>query len=111
MHATTDIDLRTRVEHEAITSKIADLAAYLQEHLGQKMSAYLSGIDHAKTVGLWVAGKSEPRNLPTMRLRYAYRAARILIDAYDDETARAWFFGSNTRLDDEAPYAFVEVAG
>lgn len=131
MHTTTDIDLRTQVEHEAITSKIGDLAAYLQEHLGQKMSAYLSGIDHAKTVGLWVAGKSEPRDLPTMRLRYAYRAARILIDAYDDETARAWFFGSNTRLDDEAPayllrhgtspddlrqiipaaYAFVEVAG
>jgi len=55
----------------------------------------------------------------------------MLIEAYGDETARAWFFGSNTRLADEAPayllrhatspddlrrfipaaYAFVEVAG
>ncbi|HXO30158.1 MAG TPA: XRE family transcriptional regulator [Thermoanaerobaculia bacterium] len=131
MGTTAEVDLRSQVEHEAITAKIGDVAAYLQEHLGQKMTAYLSGIDHAKTVGLWVAHKSEPRDLPSMRLRYAYRAARLLIDAYDDETARAWFFGSNTRLDDEAPayllrhgtspddlrrmipaaYAFVEVAG
>jgi hypothetical protein len=131
MRTTAEIDLRTQVEHEAVTGKIGDLAAYLQEHLGQKMTAYLSGLDHSKTVGLWVAGKSEPRDLPSMRLRYAYQATRILTDAYDDETARAWFFGSNTRLDDEAPayllrhgtrpddvrliipaaYAFVEVAG
>jgi hypothetical protein len=128
---TAEIDLRAQVEHEAVTTKIGDLAAYLQEHLGQKMTAYLGGIDHPKTVGLWVAGKSSPRDLPSMRLRYAYQVSRILIDAYDDETARAWFFGSNSRLDDEAPayllrhgtrpddlrriipaaYAFVEVAG
>lgn len=123
-------DLRTQVEHEAVTAEIGDVAGYLQEHLGQSMTAYLSGLDRSKTVG-WVAGKSEPRDLPRMRLHYAYQATRILTDAYDDETARAWFFGSNTRLDDEAPAyllrhgtspddlrliipaacAFVEVAG
>jgi uncharacterized protein (DUF2384 family) len=32
----------------------------------------------------------------------------MLIDAYDGKTARAWLFGTNTRLDDRAP---IEVLG
>jgi uncharacterized protein (DUF2384 family) len=32
----------------------------------------------------------------------------MLVDAYDDKTARAWLFGTNTRLDDRAP---IEVLG
>jgi uncharacterized protein (DUF2384 family) len=32
----------------------------------------------------------------------------MLVDAYDDETAKAWLFGTNTRLDDQAP---IEVLG
>ena len=98
-----DPNLREIVEREATTREISKIAGYLQEHLGQKITAYLSGVDHAKTVGQWIAGHVEPRDLPKTRLRYAYQAARFLIETYDDETARAWFFGSNTLLDDEAP--------
>jgi hypothetical protein len=32
----------------------------------------------------------------------------MLVDAYDDETAKAWLFGTNSRLDDHAP---IEVLG
>jgi len=32
----------------------------------------------------------------------------MLIDAYDAKAARAWLFGTNTRLDDRAP---IEVLG
>ena len=100
----TDSGLRQTVEHEATTQGISKIAEYLQEHLGQKITAYLSGIDNAKTVGLWITGANEPRDIMTKtRLRYAYQAARFVVEAYDDETARAWFFGSNTLLDDEAP--------
>ena len=96
--------VRQTVEHEATTKDISKVAEYLQGHLGQKITAYLSGMDNAKTVGLWITGSSEPRDIMTKtRLRYAYQAARLLVEAYDDETARAWFFGSNTLLDDEAP--------
>jgi hypothetical protein len=38
-----------------------------------------------------------------MRLRYAYKVVRLLVEAYDASTAKAWLFGSNTRLNDEAP--------
>jgi hypothetical protein len=94
--------LRT-IEHEATTHPISEIAAYLQDHLGQKITAYLSGIDNAKTVGLWIAKKNDPLDETKARLRYAYQAAKLIIEAYDDETAKAWFFGSNTLLDNEAP--------
>ncbi len=99
---TRDTDLRS-IEREATTLGIPKIAGYLQAHLGQKITAYLAGLDNAKTVGLWISGAVMPRDLPKNRLRYAYQATRLLVDAYDDETAKAWFFGSNTLLDDEAP--------
>ncbi len=99
---TLDTDLRS-IEREAVTLGIPTIAGYLQAHLGQKITAYLAGLDNAKTVGMWISGAVVPRDLPKARLRYAYQAARLLVEAYDDETAKAWFFGSNTLLDDEAP--------
>jgi hypothetical protein len=38
-----------------------------------------------------------------MRLREAYTAAQLLLAAYGDEAAKAWFFGSNVELADQAP--------
>jgi hypothetical protein len=98
-----ETDLRESIEREATTLDISRIAGYLQAHLGQKITAYLAGIGNAKTVGLWISSGAAPRDLPKTRLRYAYHASRLLIEAYDDETAKAWFFGSNTLLDDEAP--------
>jgi hypothetical protein len=94
---------RGSIEREATTLDISKIAGYLQSHLGQKITAYLAGLDNAKTVGLWISGSVAPRDLPKTRLRYAYQAARLLTEAYDDEITKAWFFGSNTLLDDEAP--------
>ena len=38
-----------------------------------------------------------------MRLREGYQAARLPGEASRPEAAKAWFFGCDTRLDDEAP--------
>jgi hypothetical protein len=55
-------------------------------------------------VAKWIDGDTPPKGQMTrLRLRDAYRAARLIVAAYDDATAEAWFFGSNSRLDDEAP--------
>jgi hypothetical protein len=45
-----------------------------------------------------------------MRLRYAYRCARILEEAYGTETTRAWFYGTSAHLDDEAPASVLRHA-
>jgi hypothetical protein len=34
----------------------------------------------------------------------------MISDAYDAETAKAWLFGTNTRLDDEAPIEVLRTA-
>lgn len=98
------------VEAESSTADIPTIARYLQEQLGQKMVAYLSGVRDPKMVGRWARGKHHPRPDTLMRLRKAYEVTRLLVDAYDAETAKAWLMGSNSRLDDEAPAYLLRYA-
>ena len=103
MSSTNETNIPERIELDAARSGISDVASYLQEHLGQRTTAYLSGLKDAKIVGRWAASKVQPRELSSFRLRAAYQAARLIIEAFGDQTARAWFFGTNSQLDDEAP--------
>jgi len=98
------------VEREAAVSDIAKIAGFLQRALGQKVTAYLSGLRDPRIVGRWSRGEVTPREPVTMRLRAGYQAARMVVDAYGSETARAWFFGTNTRLDDQAPASILRRA-
>lgn len=91
------------IEAERSSLSVAEIARYLQEQLGQKMAAYVAGVNDARMVGRWAAGKHRPQPDVDMRLRHAYQTVRLLVDAYSAETAKAWLFGSNSRLDDEAP--------
>jgi len=91
------------VSADAARLPIHQIAAYLQEHLGQRMTAYVSGVRDAKMVSHWIARRNVPRDHAQLRLREAYQAARLLVDAYGDETAKAWFTGSNAKLGDRAP--------
>jgi hypothetical protein len=99
------------IERATVTLPVSDVARYLQDTLGQQVVAYITGLKDPKMVGRWAANKGEPRSAAThMRLRYAYEVTRLLADAYGPETARAWLFGSNTRLDDEAPAYLLRYA-
>jgi hypothetical protein len=92
-----------QVSAEAARLPITEIAGFMREHLGQRKTAYIGGVNDPKMVARWVAGHSTPRDHAQRRLREGYQAARLLVSAYGDETAQAWFFGSNTRLDGEAP--------
>jgi hypothetical protein len=98
------------VSDEATRLPIGDVAAYLQEQLGQKLTAYVAGVTDPKMVGRWAAGKAQPRDEREMRLRDAFKATRMLVAAFGAQTAKAWWVGSNTRLDDRAPAAIVRGA-
>ncbi len=98
------------IESEATTMNAGEITAYLQSTLGQQMVAYLSGLKDPKVVGHWIRRDNRPRDTMQMRLRHAYQAARMLTDSYGAETAKAWFFGTNTRLDDEAPAVVLRYA-
>jgi hypothetical protein len=88
---------------EPASSQVALAAAYLEEHLGQDVTAFLSGLDEPKKLALWASGEVLPDPLASGRLLTAYEAAHCLVSVYDEETAQAWFFGMNPRLGDRAP--------
>lgn len=92
-----------QISDEAARLPINEIAEFLQQHLGQRMTAYLSGVTDPKMVSRWIAGQNAPRDESKMRLREGYQVVRMLVSVYGDDTAKAWLFGSNTRLDDQAP--------
>lgn len=44
------------------------------------------------------------------RRRDDFKVVRLLVDAYDGQTACAWQFGTNVRLDDRAPIDVLAAA-
>lgn len=98
-----------RVDDEAATMSIREIASYLQERVGQRVAAALAGLGDARQIGRYTrVDGPDPSATTERRLREGYKVVRTLIDAYDEKTARAWLFGTNSRLDDRAP---VEVLG
>lgn len=98
-----------RLDDEAATRSIPEIAAYLQAMVGQRVAAAIAGLADAKQIGRYAReGGPEPHGSTERRLREGYKVVRMLVDAYDSKTARAWLFGLNTRLDDRAP---IEVLG
>jgi hypothetical protein len=85
------------------TAPIAVIVAYLRHHLGTEETAFISGVDSPPLVGRWESGTIEPEPLPRARLRFGFKTVRYIVSAYDGETARAWLFGTNEWLRDEAP--------
>lgn len=98
-----------RLDHEAATRSIREIAAYLQEAVGQRVAAALAGLADAKQIGRYARENGpEPHGVTERRLREGYKVVKMLVDAYDAKTARAWLVGTNTRLDDRAA---IEVLG
>ena len=100
-----------QLEHDATTFSTAQIAAYLQEQLGQRMAAYLAGLTAVKQIGRYMREDGpDPRDNVERRLREGYKVVRMIVEAYDAKTAKAWLFGTNTRLDDNAPIEVLREA-
>lgn len=100
-----------RLDHDSATLPITEIAAYLQGSLGQRMAAFSAGLSDAKQIGRYAQEDGpEPRAAVARRLRHSYKIVRMISDAYDTETAKAWLFGTNTRLDDQAPIEMLRAA-
>jgi hypothetical protein len=95
---------------DATLMPIHEVALFLRAHLGKQTTAYISGITDPKMVSHWIARHNTPRQRPQLRMREAYRAAELLVGAYGDEAAKAWFLGSNVDLGDQAPAYVIRNA-
>jgi hypothetical protein len=92
-----------RAHQQAMQAKPDEMAAYFQRLLGQKWTAYMTGITDPKAVGKWARGERVPRTEAEGKLRGAYHVALLISMVDDEETARAWFVGMNPVLNDRAP--------
>jgi len=100
-----------RLEDEATTLPVSEIAGYLQEHLGQRIAAHLAGLTDVKQLGRYIRPDGpSPRQQTDLRMREGYKVTRMISDAFDDSTVRAWLFGTNTRLDDRAPIGVLRKA-
>ena len=94
----------TRAAHRKATlTPTREIAAELQDQLGQRLVAYATHVRSPKLVGRWAAGAHNPGPDTEQRLRALYRTSLILGAVYGAETTRAWLTGSNPDLDDRAP--------
>lgn len=99
----------TAAHRTTVESSVADIAAFLQDALGQKLVAFMVGVDDPKTIGRWASEKSRaPQDAEVERkLRDAYQIFRLLLAKESPHTVRAWFVGLNPQLDDEPPAAAI----
>jgi hypothetical protein len=100
-------DASVEIHRTTVESSTADIAAFLQDALGQKLVAYMTGIADSKAVGRWASGERDPRAETERRLRDAQYIFRLLVTEESPYTARAWFVGLNPQLDDESPAAAI----
>jgi len=100
------VDALERAHQRAVRASVGEAAAFLQELVGQKLTAVVAGVGDSKAVGKWARGERAPRGEAERRLREAFQVATLLALAESPATARAWFVGMNPYLDDRAP-AFV----
>lgn len=99
--------LETRAHHISVHTSTPHVAGALQDLLGQRLVATISGIGDEKTVGRWARGEREPRGESERRLRDAFQIVTLLSLADSPAMARAWFVGMNPHLRDRAPFAVL----
>jgi hypothetical protein len=96
--------LRRATRSRCATLPICEVAGYLQDQLGQRIAAHLAGLRDVKQIGRYRKPDGPAPNQTTeLRLREGYKMVRMIVESFDNKTARAWLFGTNTRLDDKAP--------
>lgn len=107
MAAVLDVE---EIERETVTLAVPALVEYLQQHLGGTTVAYIAGQADTQMLARWKKGSADPQSEVKRRLRTGYHVTRMIVEAFDDATAEAWLFGSNTKLDDEAPAYLIRRA-
>ncbi|MEV8311817.1 XRE family transcriptional regulator [Streptomyces flavidovirens] len=96
-----------RAHVATVRMSIADIARFLQDNLGQRLTARITNISDPRQVGKWACGDSTPRQDAEDRLRAALQVFQLIQDAESLYTARAWLIGMNPQLDDQPPLTVI----
>jgi hypothetical protein len=100
----TQVDPAAHAAHgDAVRQDVAQIAAALQETLGQSLTAFVVDVRNTRAVGKWARGERAPHPQAEQRLRHAYHVTQVLGQVESQGTIRAWFLGLNPLLDDTPP--------
>lgn len=103
-HPLTDVD----AHEQAMALPIGQVVSTLVEILGPTLVATIGGVSETRAVAQWSNGR-EPHRQHV--LRFALQLASMIVQADDNyESARAWFRGSNPRLEDAIPALLLRDA-
>ncbi|MET7935347.1 XRE family transcriptional regulator [Streptomyces sp. NPDC005322] len=103
METLREHDTETAAHADMVQTSIADIARFLQENFGQRLTAFIASIEDPKQVGKWCSGHNSPRIDSELRLRAAYQVFQMITRAENCHTARAWMIGMNPQLEDDSP--------
>lgn len=103
--ATAQIEkLEAIAYRDSIKEDLPKLTTWLLEHLGQRITAVALGLSDASMLRRYKQGDiGQLKEDREARLRLLYRVARMVSDAFDNETARAFLISSNPQLGDKSP--------
>lgn len=88
---------------EAYRLEIREIAAVLQETLGQRLTAYAIGIKDPKAIGRYARGEQAPQSNQERNIRELFRLTRLLLEHETPATVRAWMIGLNPELGERPP--------
>jgi hypothetical protein len=86
----------------AMGMPIHEVVCELTDLLGSTTVAVIAGVTETRAVAQWMTEKGRQPQRPHV-LRFALQIATMIATVRDREFARAWFHGSNPRLDDASP--------
>ena len=91
-----------RAYKESAVMSVPEVAGWLLETVGQRITAVGVGLSDARPVRGWVEG-GRIREENDERLRLLYRVARTITLVYGERTARSFLRSSSPYLNDTAP--------
>ncbi len=102
--------IRQQAYHESVRTPVTEVAAHLQETLGQKLVGYAIDVADPRLIGKYARGEVRPSNVAATRLRELYLITRVLLSKENPETVRAWMLGAHPLLEDHAPIELLHDA-
>jgi hypothetical protein len=91
-----------QAHRNSLTLPMPVLLRTLTSKIGKKLTAYVAGVDDARTIESWIAGEPSPSDAEK-RLRFTYQIVVTLAIQDSPAVAQAWLMGVNPELGDRVP--------
>jgi hypothetical protein len=104
------VALRTPREAQSHEPSVPEMARYLQDLFGQKLTALMVGTGEPREIGRWARDEARPDRAIAGNLRNLFEVAQLLRAVESEQAVQAWFVGMNAELDERSPAEIISEA-